>query len=87
MAKMVEVHTHVGDPMTWASRVLTLAYGFLVLIMVHLYTATSASQLTKLRLSNDVKSKADLPGKAVETWDEYVGLLRKYSIDSTGLPW
>lgn len=36
--------------------------------MVHLYTATLASRLTQQRLSNDIKTKADLPGKPVETW-------------------
>lgn len=35
---------------------------------VHLYTATLASRLTQQRLANDIKSKADLPGKPVETW-------------------
>ena len=43
-------------------------YGFLIVIIVHLYTATLASRLTALRLANNVKSKADLPGKPVETW-------------------
>jgi hypothetical protein len=39
------------------------------------------------RLANDIQSKADLPGKKVETWGPYVPLLRKYSIDATGLEW
>jgi hypothetical protein len=34
----VQVVPHVGDPKTWASRVLVLGYAFLVLIMVHLFT-------------------------------------------------
>jgi hypothetical protein len=54
---------------------------------VHLYTATSAARLTQLRMENDITSKSDLPGKAVETWEPYVGLLRKYSIDAVGLEW
>ncbi|KAF8061164.1 hypothetical protein HT031_004626 [Scenedesmus sp. PABB004] len=124
MGKMVQVNTHVGDPQTWASRLLVLGYAFLALIMVHLFTgqrgraaqhstapapaphaarhaltarrgrrrgrcraATTASKLTMQRLANDITSKADLPGKAVETWDPYVPLLRKYSIDADGLPW
>ncbi|KIY97323.1 hypothetical protein MNEG_10639 [Monoraphidium neglectum] len=53
---------------------------------VHLYTATLASRLTQQRLANNIKSKADLPGKPVETWTSYQGLLRKYSIDAAGLP-
>jgi hypothetical protein len=43
-------------------------YGFLIVIMIHLYTATLASRLTQQRLANDIRSKADLPGKPVETW-------------------
>jgi hypothetical protein len=33
----------VGDPKTWASRILVLGYAFLVLIMVHLFTGEGAS--------------------------------------------
>lgn len=43
--------------------------------------------MTMQRLANDITSKADLPGKAVETWETYVPLLRKYSINAEGLPW
>ncbi|GBF93621.1 hypothetical protein Rsub_06343 [Raphidocelis subcapitata] len=86
-SQMMHIHAHIGDPATWGSRVLVLAYGFLIVILVHLYTATLASRLTAQRLANDVKSKADLPGKPVETWESYQGLLRKYSIDAAGLPW
>lgn len=38
MGKMVLTQTHVGDPKTWASRILVLGYAFLVLIIVHLFT-------------------------------------------------
>lgn len=62
------IHAHVGDPGTWGARVLVLAYGFLIVIMVHLYTATLASRLTQQRLANNIQSKADLPGKPVQTW-------------------
>jgi hypothetical protein len=34
----LQVTPHVGDPKTWASRILVLGYAFLVLIMVHLFT-------------------------------------------------
>jgi len=37
-AVLLQVVPHVGDPKTWASRVLVLGYAFLVLIMVHLFT-------------------------------------------------
>ena len=38
MGKMVSMQTHVGDPKTWASRIMVLGYAFLALILVHLYT-------------------------------------------------
>ena len=83
----MKVHDSTGDPRTWASRILVCAYCFLVLIMVHLYTGTTAARLTSLRLENDISGKEDLPGKAVQTWEPYTGLLRKYSIDATPLVW
>lgn len=45
-------------------------------LQVHLYTATLASRLTQQRLANDIKSKADLPGKPVETWLVSQGVVR-----------
>jgi hypothetical protein len=38
MGKMLQTPTHVGDPASWASRVLVLGYAFLALIMIHLFT-------------------------------------------------
>ncbi|WIA23669.1 hypothetical protein OEZ85_000370 [Tetradesmus obliquus] len=87
MGKMVQVPTHVGDPKTWASKVLVLGYAFLALIIVHLFTATTANKLTMQRLANDITSKADLPGKKVISWEPYVPLLRKYSIDASPMAW
>ncbi|KAF6257197.1 hypothetical protein COO60DRAFT_30052 [Scenedesmus sp. NREL 46B-D3] len=87
MGKMVQVPTHVGDPKTWASKALVLGYAFLALIMVHLFTATTANKMTMQRLANDITSKADLPGKKVISWEPYLPLLRKYSIDADALPW
>lgn len=43
--------------------------------------------MTMQRLANDITGKADLPGKKVESWEPYVPLLRKYSIDADGLAW
>ncbi|WIA44160.1 hypothetical protein OEZ86_010495 [Tetradesmus obliquus] len=87
MGKMVQVPTHVGDPKTWASKTLVLGYAFLALIMVHLFTATTASKMTMQQLANDIKSRADLPGKKVISWEPYLPLLRKYSIDADAVPW
>ena len=81
------IHDNVGDPRTWAAKVLVLPYCFLVLLMINLYTGTTAARLTNLQLENNIKSRTDLPGKAVETWTESVALMRKYGIDADGLPW
>lgn len=36
--QLVSFQTHVGDPKTWGSRVMVMGWGFLVLILVHLFT-------------------------------------------------
>lgn len=41
--------------------------------------ATTASKLTMQRLANNIKGRADLPGKKVESWTPYVPLLRLVS--------
>jgi hypothetical protein len=45
MGKMVQVPTHVGDPKTWASKVLILGYAFLALIIVSLSAASTLLSL------------------------------------------
>jgi hypothetical protein len=40
-----QITPHVGDPKTWAARVLVLGYAFLVLIIVHLFTGVRAGWL------------------------------------------
>jgi hypothetical protein len=77
----------VGDPQTWAARVLALSYCFLVLLMVNLYTGKTAARLMSLKVENNIRSRADLPGKAVETWTESVPFFRKYDINADGLAW
>jgi superoxide dismutase len=37
-SKQLQFNTQVGDPQTWASRIIILGYGVLVLIMTHLFT-------------------------------------------------
>jgi hypothetical protein len=37
-AKMVQTTVQVGDPRTWASKVLVLGYACVTLAMVHLFT-------------------------------------------------
>lgn len=86
-SSVMEYSSHVGDPKSWATRLIMLAYAFLVLIVVNLYTASSAAYLTQQKLDNSISSKADLPGKSVETWTNYVSLVQKYSINAVGLRW
>jgi hypothetical protein len=59
----------------------------MLVLLLLLLTATTASKMTMQRLANDISSKADLPGKKVMSWEPYVPLLRKYSIDATAMPW
>jgi hypothetical protein len=45
---MVQVPTHVGDPKTWASKVLILGYAFLVLIIVSLLLPSNMQILRRI---------------------------------------
>jgi hypothetical protein len=65
-----------------------LGYGFLVLVMVSMYTATSASRITAEKLVHPVHGKKDLPGRPVETWSRYTtNLLEHHGIVATGRSW
>ncbi|KAF8061162.1 eif3g-a [Scenedesmus sp. PABB004] len=129
LGKLVHVLTHVGDPGSDASRVVVLGYAFLVLVMVSMYTATSASRITAEKLVHPVhrheglggcrgraghaaaaramharaerrpppapraacphaRSKADLVGRRVQTWNHYTGSLRAHQgIAADGRRW
>eukprot|EP00879_Flechtneria_rotunda_P033334 GHRR01036906.1.p1 GENE.GHRR01036906.1~~GHRR01036906.1.p1 ORF type:complete len:278 (+),score=68.62 GHRR01036906.1:617-1450(+) len=88
LAKLMHVVSHVGDPATDASRILVLGYGFLVLVMVSMYTASSASSITAERLAHPVHSMKDLKGRSVITWDAYVAKLKyRHGITATGHKW
>ncbi|WIA44152.1 hypothetical protein OEZ86_010489 [Tetradesmus obliquus] len=65
LSRLVHVLSHVGDPSADASRILMLGYGFLVLVMVSMYTATSASRITAEKLVHPVHGKKDLVGRPV----------------------
>jgi hypothetical protein len=70
---------------TW---VLVLGYGFLVLVMVSMYTATSASRITAEKLVHPVHGKKDLLGGNVLTWNRYTtNLLEHHGITATGRNW
>jgi hypothetical protein len=67
---------------------LVLGYGFLVLVMVSMYTATSASRITAEKLVHPVHGKKDLQGRRVETWHRYTtNLLEHHSITAEGRNW
>lgn len=54
------------------SRMVTVAYGFLVLILTNTYTANLAAFLTVDQLDTTVSSVDDLRGKSVATIQPYV---------------
>ncbi|WIA18264.1 hypothetical protein OEZ85_009732 [Tetradesmus obliquus] len=86
-AKLVQNTVQVGDPHTWASKVLVLGYAALTVVMVHLFTASTAGIMTAKNLANDIKGVDDLAGKTVQTWEGYMTSLRDTSYDAVGLPW
>ena len=86
-AHMMQVDSHVGDPNTWAARSVLLAYGFLVVIIVHLYTVAVAVELTTDQLSNTITGLSDLPRKRVETAETYRDSLKAHSVFADPKPW
>jgi Ligand-gated ion channel/Bacterial extracellular solute-binding proteins, family 3 len=54
------------------SRMVTVAYGFMVLILTNTYTANLAAFLTVDQLDTKINSAADLKGKSVATIEPYV---------------
>jgi hypothetical protein len=83
----MDVDNNTADPSFWAGKTLCLGYGFLVLIMLHIYTAASAVQLTQEKSSNQITSITDLQGRPVITPFNYVQPLAKRSLFPTGAPW
>jgi hypothetical protein len=85
---VLHIMNHVGDPLAPASRVLILCYAFLALLLINMYTASSASNINALTLVAPVSSYSDLQGKRVLTWDKYVPSLQRYhNITATGYRW
>lgn len=69
-----------------AAKVAALCFGFVFLILVNSYTANLAALLTVTRINTEVKSIADLQGRAVGTNPIYIDRLRlKYGIYATPL--
>ena len=61
--------------------------GTYLLLNVVLPAASTASKMTQQQLATNIKSVTDLPGRKVETAEQYVARLHKYGIDSDGVPW
>lgn len=70
-----------------AVNLIIVIYGFMLLVLVTLYTANTTANITATRLRSNIRSLADLPDKRVVTWTDYVGQLRRYSINAYGFPW
>eukprot|EP00879_Flechtneria_rotunda_P019430 GHRR01020408.1.p1 GENE.GHRR01020408.1~~GHRR01020408.1.p1 ORF type:complete len:473 (+),score=113.43 GHRR01020408.1:178-1419(+) len=87
LAKIFHVITHVGDPATDAARILVLGYAMLVLVMISMYTATSASRFTAKKLVHSIQGPEDLPGRRVVTWEYYTTTMERYNVNATGMPW
>ncbi|KAI8472842.1 MAG: hypothetical protein J3K34DRAFT_197330 [Monoraphidium minutum] len=79
----------IGDAPSVASfpaRIVLFAYGLLLLIILAIYTANSAAQLTAALVS-DIGSLEDLRGVSVGVWDEYAPKMASIGIAATPLPW
>ncbi|GBF92329.1 glutamate receptor [Raphidocelis subcapitata] len=72
-----------------AGNVIVLAFAFMMLVLVSLYTAVTSSNLTANRLTSSITGIYDLPGKKVATWeyDDYITDLKRKGVNATGLPW
>lgn len=60
------------------------------MVMVFMYTAISASNLTDVQLKHPIHSKDDIavPGVRVDTWTGYVSMLKnRHDITATGHSW
>jgi Bacterial extracellular solute-binding proteins, family 3/Ligand-gated ion channel len=81
--------TQVRDqvPLSFASNFIVLAFAFMMLVVVTVYTANTTANITATRLQSTIRGVQDLPGKVVGTWDDLVPELVKLGITPLGLPW
>jgi hypothetical protein len=68
------------------ARIVVFAYGFVLLIILALYTANAAAQLTA-RLASDVRGPSDLRGRAVGAWATLTPRLQAMGISAVPLAW
>ncbi len=64
-----------------------LAYGFCIMIILHIYTAGSAVQLTQTHLATDIHQPSDLSGRTVTTWSNYVNTRAIGGVETTSHAW
>ena len=72
----------MGDHRSWGSRIVFLAYGFLMMISVHLYVATVSVHLKSknyVTIVDDIKGLKNNNFKVV-TDEKYVDMLGHYGI-------
>lgn len=75
------------DFRTWANRLLAVTYGFLLVVIIALYTANTAAQVAITTVTVQVKSLDDLKGKAVGTSAEIAPALRDVGLAPSVFPW
>ena len=85
MGRGMQVQDQIG--VSFAANLVILAYAFLMLVMVTLFTANTTAHLTTQQLMNPIRGVQDLPGKAVVTWTDYTDTLSKYGVVAAGKKW
>ncbi len=75
-------------PLSFPSNFIVLAFSFMMLVIVTVYTANTTANITTTRLQSTIRGAQDLPGKAVGSWSDYKSELSKYGVILTSsLPW
>lgn len=85
-SSIVLLHFGQIDVQSTAARVLSLSYGFLVLIIIQSYVANLAAFLTLEGIESGVESIGDLRGRTVGTIPTYTERLRRNGLFATELP-
>jgi hypothetical protein len=85
---LMKMWNHVGDPKAPATKVLVLTWGFLILILMHLYTAVSASIIHQKSLQLYITSFDQLKDARVLTANKYVPIVAEdLNIAADGHSW
>jgi hypothetical protein len=58
-----------------------------VLIMINLYTASSATRMTMTRLTSEIQGIEDLGGRRVQTWDSYAAMVQRHGVTPEPRAW